>query len=172
MCLPSALQAAPDRVRTNVPNSLQIRSAPPGTWVQGPMLEMWAATCHGRGREGHLRMPQSFATVFMLPFSWFSIHLVAVNLWLFFRVLTKLVLRVSAYFSESLWEDESLELFTPPLSSPLTILVWINKLVVAKLSFCISTVSSTFISWHCSRKRALFSVSSVYFISIDRDLDF
>ena len=52
-------------------------------------------------------------SIFELLFSWFSIYLVAVSLWLFSGVLTKLVLTVSAwffFFLVFLWWNTSLQL--------------------------------------------------------------
>lgn len=42
------------------------------------------------------KMLKTSPMIFKIPFVWFSVCLVAVNLWLFFRILTKLVLIVFA----------------------------------------------------------------------------
>ena len=55
-----------------------------------------------------------FPTIFKLSFSWFSICLVVINLWLFSRVLAKLVLTVGICSSVFLWRNRSLELSTLP----------------------------------------------------------
>lgn len=55
--------------------------------------------CHTKVRGwGKAETPQSSPTTLKLPFSSFSIHLVALNLWLFSRVPTKLILTVFAHF--------------------------------------------------------------------------
>lgn len=71
--------------------------------------------CHaGGGVEERVSTNQSFHVIFKWSFSSFSIHLVTINLWLFYSVLTKLILTVSACFSIFLWGSKSLELPTPP----------------------------------------------------------
>ena len=47
------------------------------------------------------KIPQSFLTIFKLPFSWLSIFLVAVNIRLFSSVLTKLFLTISPCFFDA-----------------------------------------------------------------------
>ena len=51
-----------------------------------------SAVSHKGVGQRELKIPQSFPTIFKLPFPWFRIQLDAVNFWPFFRVLTKLVL--------------------------------------------------------------------------------
>lgn len=47
------------------------------------------------------QIPQSFLTIFELPFSWLSVFLVAVNIRLFPSVLTKLFLTISPCFVDA-----------------------------------------------------------------------
>ena len=58
-------------------------------------------------------------SIFELLFSWFSIYLVAVSLWLFSGVLTMLVLTVSAWFFFFFWcfcgGTRAYSLPTPPI---------------------------------------------------------
>lgn len=67
-------------------------------------LETWAdifntTTELGKGdRQEHIKMPQSFSTIFKLSFSGFSVLLVFINFWLFSRVLIKLILTDYAQF--------------------------------------------------------------------------
>lgn len=64
-------------------------------------------------RQSQVKTPQSFSTIFKLPFSWCSVHFIAVNSWLFSRNLTELVLKTSACFSMFLWKDRHLETTSP-----------------------------------------------------------
>lgn len=61
----------------------------------------------GKGMQMHHKL-----SYLQLSFSWFNLHLIARNIWLIFRALTKLALTVSAYFLMFLWRNESLELST------------------------------------------------------------
>ena len=66
-------------------------------------------TGEGRGQR-QVKTPQNFPAIFKLAFSWFSSFLVAIDLWLFSRTLTKLVLTGLTYFLTLLWGNKSLEL--------------------------------------------------------------
>lgn len=108
----------PTQVRIDRHNNLQIRSAllalEPGTRVHtrnmaaatSPLSPWWVDM-----RQEQAQMPQGFSTVFKLSFSWrFTWLLKRV----FSRVLTKLVLIISACFSMFLLRNKSSELPTPP----------------------------------------------------------
>lgn len=118
--LAPVLQVTPRLVRTDLHNNLWVKPALsplyPGTRVLHWGCRLHLQDCNwveeGLGQR-QVKMPQSFPAVVKLPFSWFSIWLIAINLCLFFRVLTKLVLTVSACCLMSV-EDGILELPTLP----------------------------------------------------------
>lgn len=69
--------------------------------------------CHAEESiwQGYVKMPQSFFIMFKWPFSQCSIYLVALSLWLYSRVLIKLIMTVVFLLSlVLLWRDRTLEL--------------------------------------------------------------
>ena len=98
----SVLQAAPRWGRTDRHNNLWLKSTllPPEPGAGSP-----SGCCHqdchpteNGSRTRTSKTATSFSTVVKLPFPWLSIYLVGVNFWLFFRVLTKLILMMSGFF--------------------------------------------------------------------------
>lgn len=101
-CIASIRQIGPRLVKTDKFSENKICSAVSGTWDQGFTLEMEAAVFQAttlivRGKGwGWVKNAAKIFYHFQVPFSWFSICSVALNLWLFSRVWTKFFLTVLA----------------------------------------------------------------------------
>lgn len=101
------LQEGPRQVEPNNHNSLRTRSAPfPHYCLQE--IEMGPGEAKGH-QDFLLRISQ-------YPFSWLSIHLVAVNPWLASRVPVKLILTAFAHLFTVFVEGWSLGVPTPTIS--------------------------------------------------------
>lgn len=112
------LQIAPGQVRTILHNNLQISSAllplKPRTsvphWAQGCCFQDLPSPSRSGAQAS--KMPESFPTVFKVIFSLFCVHLVTLSSLLCFKVLTTLVLTVSACFLIFLLGNRNVELPT------------------------------------------------------------
>lgn len=94
--LASILQVTPDRLgQTSMMHCAEaLLPLTPETRIPREECRLHLKTSSEPGREvhlEHLQMAQSFPTIFKLPRLWLNICLIAVNSWLFSRVLTRWV---------------------------------------------------------------------------------
>lgn len=113
-CFVSDLQVAPKQVRTELYNILQLWPAllPPEPNTSFPHWKLHSSSRLLWYQEGARIRASKNATKLSrcLLFSCI-VHLVFINLWLFSRIIAKLV----CLFLMFLWDDENLELYILPL---------------------------------------------------------